>query len=408
MNPFGPALEGWRVSSRPEGGRPLWDESASGRVGAGHGLLRLRLGKRGSARARRYDQPDRWVYPGTPVVSVDGVPAVEGFGAAALRLAAGPHEVEVQAGGSRGWWRVDVAEGGTTTLDFVNDLDEDAVSGRRWVLGPPGLKRVDRRWTAVLWSVPSLMVASVVVLLPAMLLGLGPGSVWPVWVAVFAAVWALAALRHLRRVARSVRAKRAQPRQELPVDPPTPAPAFIAPLYDSQAPAAGGGLGMLVLDLRWELVWQRLDSPEGTGLEPMAQYGEPRPSARRPWLGPPTLVVDDHVVEARWARLCLPLRPGPHRIDLAVARRSDAAEDFATLIEDVDVESGAVTHVRVTAEVVQHLAGGAYSLEVADLACESRRGRSRPPSYAAPRPPLRPMDGEDRPHRPYSIAAPGA
>lgn len=404
MNPFAEALDGWQVAAHPEGGRRIWNGSAPERVGAGRGLLRLRLGKRGSGGPRRYDQPDKWVYPGTPVVLIDGTPTVQGFGTAVLELPSGPHDVEVQAGGSRGWWRVAVPDGGTAALDFVNDLDQAPASGRRWTLGPPGLKRVDRRWTALWWLVPSLAAASVLVLLPALAMELDARVVGPVWAVTAAALWGWAARRHLRRAARSARAKRAQPRRALPVDPPPPAPAFIAPLYGSPGPVPGGGLGMAVLDLRWELVWQRLDSPEGTGLEPMREYGEPLPSPRRPWLEPPTLLVDDHLVEARWARLCVPLRPGRHRIDLAV-RRSDAGEDFVTLVREFTVAAGAITHLAVTAETVQHLAGGAYSLEVLGLECESREGATRPPPYAAPRPPLRPMDGEDRPHRPYSIAS---
>jgi hypothetical protein len=403
VNPFASPLEGWRAAAHPEGGLRVWDDPGPGRVGAGRGLLRLRLGKRGSGGPRRYDQPDRWVYPGTPVVLIDGRPAVQGFGAAVLELPAGPHDVEVQAGGSRGWWHVDVPDGGTAALDFINDLDEAPASGRRWVLGPPGLKRVDRRWTALWWLVPSLATASVLVLLPAMVAGFEAPTVWPAWAVAVATLWALAARLHLRRASCSAQAKRAQPRWELPVDPPPPAPAFITPLYGSPGPP-GEGLGMAVLDLRWELVWQRLDSPEGTGLEPMREYGEPLPSPRRPWLEPPTLLVDDHLVEARWARLCVPLRPGTHRIDLAV-RRSDAGEDFVTLVREFAIEAGAMTHLRVTAEAVQHLAGGVYSLEVVGLGCESREGATRLPPYAAPRPPLRPMDGEDRPHRPYSIAS---
>ncbi|HEX2144692.1 MAG TPA: hypothetical protein VHG10_09310, partial [Glycomyces sp.] len=49
----------------------------------------------------------------------------------------------------------------------------------------------------------------------------------------------------------------------------------------------------------WELVWQRLRHPEGTGLAQMPQYGEPLPSRNRPWLDRPTLLVDDAVLGLR-------------------------------------------------------------------------------------------------------------
>lgn len=400
--------DGWGVSAHPESEHRVWVDDPPEYVGPKRGLLRLRLGKRGSGGTRRNDAYDRWIYPGTPVVLVDGVPTIEGFGTAWLRLPVGHHDIEIQAGGSRGWWRVEITEGATAELDSVCSLDEHANSGRRWVLGPPGLKFVDRYWPALLWVFPSLIAANLVVLVPANMLELRPfGTVFGVWLAVFGLVWLLAAGQQVRRVAKSVRTKRDQPAQELTAEPPLPAPAFIAPVHAFEQPELPEGLGMLVLDLRWELVWQRLDSPEGTGLLEMDAYGEPVASKARPWIEPPTLLVDDHLVDARWARLCLPMPPGQRQIDIAVPRwTSGEADDYVTLVEVVEVEAGALAHCRVTAEVVQHLRGGAYALEVLDLAAEPlgrRRGAQLRP-YAAPRPPLRRMDGEDRSHRGYSIA----
>jgi hypothetical protein len=197
-------------------------------------------------------------------------------------------------------------------------------------------------------------------------------------------------------------ARRNQPPLPLGATPHLEQAASLAPMgpYRPEIPA---GFGLLVLDLHWEIVWQRLASPEGTGQPQMMHYGEPRPSKRRPSLGPPTLVVDDVEVDARWARLCVPVRPGPHLFDLAVPDGSFDDHGFATLQETVEVAVGEIRRSTVIAEVVQVHDDEDYRLYVMGLTSEAHRPAKALPPYPARRPPLCRMDGEDRKHRPYSL-----
>ncbi|MEU6860741.1 hypothetical protein AB0B28_17930 [Glycomyces sp. NPDC046736] len=346
MSRFKVRAEGWEARAHPLAQHRVFAGGAA-HPGPDRSVLRLRLGKVGEGRpSSNSSKPDTWVHPGTPVVLVDGTPCVQGYGAIDVELPLGPHDVEVQAGGSRGWWRVESAPNAVTELDFVNDLYQDRASGRRWYFGP-------------------------------------------------------AVKRHSRRLMRSSRHD--QPWLPLATDPPLEVAASLAPMGPSR-PEVPAGFGLLVLDLRWEFVWQRLAHPEGTGQAQMRHYGEPQPSKHRPWLEAPTLVVDDVEVEARWARLCVPVRPGAHVVDLAVPDGSSADHGFATLQETVEVAAGRIQRSTVTAEVVQVHDGEDYRLYVMELSCESHRPAKALPAYPDKRPPLRRMDGEDRPHRAYSIA----
>lgn len=346
MRRFKVRAEGWEAQAHPLAEHRVV-AGGTGRPGPDWGVLRLRLGKvgEGGPVGHNSSKPDTWVHPGTPVVLVDGTPCVQGYGVVDVELRSGPHDIEVQGGGSRGWWRVESGPGSVTELDFVNELQQDRGSGRRWYFGPAQSRYGQRRMRS---------------------------------------------------------ARRNQPWLPLASDPPLEQAASLAPMGPSR-PEAPAGFGLLVLDLRWEFVWQRLAHPAGTGQVQMKHYGEPRPSKRRPWLDRPTLVIDDVEVEARWARLCVPLRPGSHHLDLAVPDGSAADHGFATLQREVEVAAGEIRRSTFTAEVVQVHDDEEYRLYVVELTSEGHRPAKRLPPYPAKRPPLRRMDGEDRKHRPYSV-----
>ncbi|MCC3765741.1 hypothetical protein K3N28_22025 [Glycomyces sp. TRM65418] len=346
MSRFTPLVEGWEARAHPRAEHRVLP-GGTARPGPDRTVLRLRLGKVGEGGWRPRNMPDGWVYPGTPVVLIDGIPCVQGFGEVDVALPLGGHDVEVQGGGSRGWWRIEAGTGGIVELDFVNDLTQDRTSGRRWYFGPP-------------------------------------------------------VRRHRARHMRSSRVK-AQPWQPLDATPALEPPGAIAPMAPSR-PEVPTGCGALVIDLRWELVWQRLAHPEGTGLRQMPLYGEPLPSRRRPWLERPTLLVDDTVLDARWARLVIPLRPGSHAIDLAVpATSGEDGDDFVSHQDTVAIAAGRLCRRSITAEVLQVHDGEDYRLDVLAVTSEAHRPARSLPPYPATRPPLRRMDGEDRGHRPYSV-----
>lgn len=376
-------------------------------------------------------------FAGTPVVLIDGLPALQGFGEAAVEVSRGPHLVEVQGGGSRGWWMVDGAAappgGPAAELDFYNDICnprhrwfERDVPGAAWFFGPPGRRPIPKHnFDSTKWDAPNgvgIFTAWVLLtVLGAFLIGPDSGG----QVAAVAAAALVPAILIGIGVKRAIDRSERRPVHEheriqraVPLGSGDP-PVTLLGRQAAPVPDTGGGAG-LVVDLRFEQVWQRVKVPRSKQvshierqkfmfpgleyLEPgvddaawhnLIRYGEPLGAVRRPWMGPPAVFVDGHRVEARWARIHLRLQPGRHLLRVEVPRRSHGPRSSGPTGDNVIAEAafmvatGETALADVLAEVVLDSDGHTYEYEVTELGAAVDDGIMRLGTYRRPRPPLR-------------------
>ncbi|MDA2809801.1 hypothetical protein O4J56_04040 [Nocardiopsis sp. RSe5-2] len=434
--------EGWRLRAHPRSAHRVMPGGADPVVGSGSTWIRLRLFAEEHTTFALQRRP-YFPFAGTPVVLIDGIPALQGFGEAAVEVSRKRHLVEVQGGGSRGWWMVDGAaapfDGPAAELDFYNDVCnprhrwfERDVLGAAWFFGPPGSRAIPKHnydstkgnapngvgifiaWVALTalgavvfrpdgGAVAALIAA--VALLPAVLLAIGAERVLD---------WS-----ERRPVDRHERLQRSVPLES------GDTPVTLLGRQAAPVPRSGPGAAGLVVDLRFEQVWQRV---RVTGSKPVSRiekrtymfpgleylepgvddaawhnlirYGEPLGAVERPWMEAPAVYVDGRRVEARWARIHLRLEPGGHRLRVEVPRfsrgprRPDGAGGTVVAESDLTMVAGETALADVLAETVLDGDGASFEYEVVELSSTVRNRVARLETYRRPRPPLR-HEGSD-------------
>lgn len=433
----GHIAEGWRLRAHERSVYRVSLGGADPAVAVGNTWIRLRLFAEERTTFTLQRRP-YFPFAGTPVVLIDSVPVLQGFGEATVEVSRERHLVEVQGGGSRGWWTVDgtAAPPGrpAAELDFYNDVCnprhrwfERDLPGAAWFFGPPGRRAIPKHnHDSAKWDAPNgvgMFVAWVLLtVLGAFLVGPdGGGTVAVIAVAavVPAVVLAIGAKRALdwserRRVHRHERLQRSVPLRT--------GDATVALLGRQavQAPPVG-----LVVDLRFEQVWQRIRVPRSKPvshierqrfmfgdleyLEPgvddaawhnLIRYGEPLGIAERPWMEAPTVYVDGRRVEARWARIHLWLEPGDHRLRVEAPRfsrgrrRPEGVGDHCVADAEFTLAAGETALADVLAEVVLDSDGDSYEYEMVELGATVRNRVTQLGTYRRPRPPLR-HEGSD-------------
>lgn len=381
--------------------------------GAGYGLLKVELRK-----ATRANKPTRQIgiqrvyqypLPGVPLLLIDSLPVAQGVGTAWIRLPPGRYRCSVQAGGFAGWWTVEVAEGAIAELD--------AHPSRAWTfidheppLQPERFARNIRYWTALVYAPIAFAVMFVLCFLPAALIrNLAPEAVdtaaeraiaYGVFGLLVLGLWSLMAVRHVGTMCRSKRHLRLQ--EELAATPRHTGGPLVheLPLIAERLPVASGDGGIL-LDLTWEVVWQRIDRTESIDWWLLEQYGEPDLTGHRPWIGDPTVVVGEHDLGIAWGRWWIPLPPGSHEVELAVPRWGEGEvpggdDRFLTWHDTIVVTSGRISHVRLNGRAVQYFEQDRYSLCLTGFEHEARAYGSdgNLVGFRRHRLPRRPLDGQ--------------
>lgn len=433
----GRIAEGWRLRAHERSAHRVTLGGADPDVAVGNTWIRLRLFAEERTTFTVQRRP-YFPFAGTPVVLIDGVPALQGFGEAAVEVSRELHLVEVQGGGGRGWWMVDGTAAGpgrpAAELDFYNDVCnprhrwfERDLPGAAWFFGPPGRRAIPKHnHDSAKWDAPNgvgtLVAWAALTVLGAFLVGPDDGGTVAVIAAaavIPAVALAFGAKRALdwderRRVNRHERLQRS-----VPLGSGDAAVTLLGRQATQELPPG------LVVDLRFEQVWQRVRVPRSKPvshiepqkfmfggleyLEPgvddaawhnLIRYGEPIGPAERPWMEAPTVYVDGRRVEARWARIHLSLEPGEHRLRVEVPRfsrgprRPDGGGDVCVTEADFTASPGETVLADVLAEVVLDSDGETYEYEVVELGTTVRNRLNGLGTYRRPRPPLRP-EGRD-------------
>lgn len=438
----------WRVRAHPRSLHRVLLGNETSLVHNHAALVRLRLFAEARTTYSRYRRPF-FPFAGTPVVLVDGVPTLQGFGDARIEVDRSPHLIEVQAGGARGWWTVDSAMDPEVELHFYNDIcnplkrfRSQSEPGAAWFFGPPGPRphppdNLDTyKWSYHTWiAVLTLWIASAWGLSPA-----APQSGWLAalyLVGIFVA--ALVTVIGLERFARWVKERRvgAQERTFVPLALEGGSrPTTLLGRQPDKVPQIRSGAAAVVVDLRFEQVWQRIRLsraksvahvekldymfPDLEYLEPgvdeshwhgLVRYGEPTGEAERPWMPDPKVLIDGESIEARWARIHVELEPGEHVLRIEVPRyshgpRYSETADTLPVIAEIRCSLGAgkTALAEVLAEIVQDFDGRAYELEVVDLSVRVRNAMTGLDSFRRPRTRLR-HEGEafQKPHVNFSL-----
>ncbi|THV28375.1 hypothetical protein [Glycomyces paridis] len=149
-------------------------------------------------------------------------------------------------------------------------------------------------------------------------------------------------------------------------------------------PKSGG----LLLDLTWEAVSQHVDPGTGIDRDWLRRSGEPWPPRERPWMPDPVVTIDGARQELDWGRWWIPLRPGGHGLEVAVAESGPSAGTRrARWRTAVDVHPGSITRARINAQVVQHSRPERTVLRTSgfDARLRSNRLTERLPDFREPR-----------------------
>ncbi|MCH7229349.1 carboxypeptidase-like regulatory domain-containing protein [Glycomyces sp. L485] len=334
----------------------------------------------------------------------------QGVGTAWVRLPPGDYRCSVQAGGFAGWWTVTVAEGETVALDSHPD--------RAWPsadvelpLEPDRFARRIRYWTAVFYGPLAVAIALLIVALPGCLIGaLVPGLVdtdrerliaGGAFGLLVLALWAAMTVHHVGTMRRSKRHRRQQER--IAVEPrDTGGPSvYELPMTASKIADATPHGGGVLLDLTWEVVWQRIDRNESIDWYLLEHYGEPEVTGHRPWMPDPTVVIGGSDLHLSWGRWWIPLPQGAHEVELAAPRQGEgerACDDdrFVTWDDTVEVKPGWVTHLRLNGTVIQHYENDIYSLRLTGFESEARAYGidGNLIGFRKRRLPRRPLDGQ--------------
>ncbi|MCC3763920.1 hypothetical protein K3N28_12680 [Glycomyces sp. TRM65418] len=387
--------------------------SAPERAGSGYGLLKVQLRKATRAHKPTRQLGTRQVYryplPGVPLLLIDSQPVVQGIGTAWVRVPPGEHRCSVQAGGFAGWWTVEVAEGTTVDLDAHPDRAWTSIDHEP-PLQPERFARKIRYWTTLFYAPIAFTVAFVLGFLPASLIrNLAPEAVdepseraigYGVFVAFVLGLWSVMAVHHIVTMNRSKRHLRFQ--QRLAATPRLTGgpPVHELPMTAAKLPETATDGGIL-LDLTWEVVWQRIDKVASIDWWLLEQYGEPEIAAHRPWIADPTVVLGDHDLDLSWGRWWIPLPPGSHELELAVPRQGEgeapAVDDrYLTWHDTVEVQPGRISHVRLNGRAVQRYEQGRHSLRLTGFEHEARTygGDGNLIGFRRSRLPRKPLDGQ--------------
>lgn len=424
----------WQVLAHARSDHRVLIGSEAPVAGGGSALIKLRLFAEKTTTFSPHRQPF-FPFAGTPVVLIDGKPALQGFGDAWVEVSRERHLVEVQAGGSRGWWMVDGSAAGpgeaAAELHFYSDVCNPlrrfrprSQPGGSWFFGPPGAraKPMDNHDTvkfAYNRSVAIIMVWLAVVLSS---ISPAPHEGWPMalyFAVTFAASCAIVmGLERFASWAYDRPVRRHERTQATFVLGGGSLPTSLPGRQAADVPPIRSG-GAAVLDLRFEQVWERIRLsrnrsvahveklkymfPDLEYLEPgvddghwhgVVRYGEPVGSIERPWMSDPVVFIDGAPIEAHWARLHIELSPGDHVLRVEVPRHSNgprgAAADLPLIAEaPFSVAVGETALAEVLAEVVQDFDGRTYDYETVALGAEVRGAVTEVDTYRRPRPQLR-------------------
>ncbi|MCD0444580.1 hypothetical protein LO763_13210 [Glycomyces sp. A-F 0318] len=414
-----------QVSASPESPYPVVTGKRPDRIGPGEGVLEVALHSaaraegEGSARGRGPGPGEvlRYPVPGTPVLLVDARPVAQGVGTVWVRLPPGAHRVSVQAGGFAGWWTADVAAGRVTALEAHPDRAWTPVAGLP--LAPERFAETVRYWTIV-WYLPAAFAGALLLLaVPGCLLGaLAPGLLgtgtgrtvgYGVFTALALALFAVMAVRHLGSMRLTKRHLRFQAEAaRIPV--PGAVPARPLALHADRIGPVDPGTGGLLLDLTWEVVWQRIEADAAIDWLWMQYSGEPGPLERRPWMPPPTVAIDGAAVGLDWGRWWIPLAEGAHRIEVSVPRSTpdpegDGGGRRATWQGTVDVAPGWYVHGRLDARVVQRTGADRARYRATGFAAAlgTHLVEGRLPAFRGRRLETEPLDGQTDPRMRHSV-----
>jgi len=405
------------VSSHPSSPFDVVTGSKPDRIGAGHGLLEitLRSGAQAVVEGRGHDRRvgpggvRRYPLPGAPLLLIDSRPVAQGVGKAWVRLPPGVHRCSVQAGGFAGWWTVEIESSRVTVLD--------AHPERAWKQGhlPPLLPNrfaeKIRYWTILFYLPFAFAITLLLAIVPSCLIGtLAPGLIdtdaeRAVAVGVFTvlvlALWLTMAAHHVgtmrqtRRHLRTQAALAAVPRHAVGMA------VHALPVTAAEVPAPEPGAGGILLDLTWEVVWQRIAADTDIDWLQMQYSGEPAPTDHRPWIGDPTVVVGETEVPLSWGRWWIPLPVGRHSVEVAIARQGEGVAEakgdrYTTWDDIVEVAAGWVTHLRLNGSAVQYYENGRYSLRLNrfEYTGRSYQAEGRLVEFHRPRLEVEPLDGQ--------------
>ena len=308
--------------------------------------------------------------PFTPVVLIDGEPALTGFGSGDVDLAPGVHLLEVQTGASGAYWPIDVKAGRFTRMtSFVKQRLDDGSPiemMRQSVLiptraMPPRMGRLASTVLAAVAGVAAFGLTAVALesmgvpfpdsvglrmLIFALLVTVGiVGAVFghragvlieQLWnrIAEARLMVGLPVAEHAERPCPGGRWRPVDPRDEAP-----PRGLRLNLAY-VQTPHQPQETPSTILD----------EDAVADAAERARRFGEDYPPQIRPWVAPPRVLIDGEPVPAIWGVNEYRLSPGSHRVELAVPPPPEALLDTETEVElgpesriDVEVsDAGAV------------------------------------------------------------------
>lgn len=382
------------------------------RIGSREGVLEIELTSaaytEGEGRIRTLPpDPDdvvRFPVPGTPVLLVDSRPVAEGVGTAWVRLPPGLRHVSVQAAGFAGWWPVEIRAGEVTV--FESHPLRAWNSQTELPIVPARFAEEVRYWTILGYLPAAFVMTLLLAAVPACVIGsffpdlvaAGIGRVIGLGVlaACMAALFAVMTARHLGTMRATKRHLRTHGQLAS-----TPAPAafraYRLPPGLAYLPKEAGTEGLL-LDLTWEIVWQRIDSGTDIDWRWMQCSGEPGPVRERPWMPDPVVSVDGIEHELAWGRWWVPLDPGEHELEVGVplANPDDAGDHYLRWHEAIDSTEEWYTRLRLVARAVQHTDHDRAVLHTTGIDAQFKYHitAGRLPDFRTRRLPTEPLDGQ--------------
>ncbi|THV34384.1 hypothetical protein [Glycomyces buryatensis] len=392
---------------------------------SGYGLLEVTL----HDGARRWTAPHRYPgqvgpvsspeypLPGIPLLLIDSRPVLQGTGKAWVQLPPGEYRCSVQAGGFAGWWPLTIEAGEAIDLQARPSPTGELQLAPGRFAGKIRYLRPLASFGGLALGLMFLLLCSFVLLikwgLPEVRLGtLATAILYGASAAAAITLWLFMTGKHVHTMQRS-----AQHHEQLRRRSDEPLYGGVLDVYElpptaSVVPEPGPYRSGIVLDLAWETVWQRIDTEVEIDWEAMQRDGEPGPVDRRPWIGDPTVLIDDVEIAVTWGRWWIPLPTGEHLVDVAIPHQDERAQSeddddhYTTWTDTVATEPDHLTHLQLDGLVVQYYLDEdepVLQLSEFDADTDTIRVDGEVGPFRAPRRETVPVDGQTDPSYCHSI-----